>query len=151
MIIEDTLFYWLHRLLHVPFFYKLLHKKHHEYNNSVGIAASYAHPFEYLLTSLLPTVMGPVILSTQSHYATHMIWFFWRNKEAIDGHWDMNSHGLLIECFRWVHQAYIIITTIVRTTERTDHYSHSGIVYVVQIFLMKKERVLKRNEYECFV
>ena len=64
----------------------MLHKKHHEYNNSVGIAASYAHPFEYLLTSLLPTVMGPVILSTQSHYATHMIWFFWRNKEAIDGH-----------------------------------------------------------------
>ena len=97
------------------------------------------------------------LLWDQQYYPLNLImlhiWFgffgeIWRQLMDIV---DMNSRGLLIECFRWVHQVNIIITTIVTTTERTDHYSHSGIVYVVQIFLIKKERVLKSNEIECFV
>ena len=55
MIMEDSSFYWGHRLLHTPFFYKRIHKIHHEFNNTISIAAVYAHPLEYLLGNSVPT------------------------------------------------------------------------------------------------
>lgn len=54
IIINDTLFYWSHRLFHHPAIYKYIHKKHHEvlfnhlltskFKTTIGIAAEYAHP-----------------------------------------------------------------------------------------------------------
>ena len=109
MIIDDTLFYWIHRLFHIPFFYKLLHKKHHEYNNTV----------EYLFGNLLPVVMGPAILSTQSHYATHMIWFFWRNMETIDGHCGYE--------FPW--SPYRVFPMSASSEHHNYHHSHNDGAY----------------------
>ena len=119
MIIDDTLFYWIHRLFHIPFFYKLFHKKHHEYNNTVGIAAIYAHPIEYLFGNLLPVVLGPAILSTQSHYATHMIWFFWRNMETIDGHCGCE--------FTWA--PYRVFPMSASSEHHNYHHSHNDGAY----------------------
>jgi len=31
LVVNDTLFYWTHRLMHHRWFYKLIHKKHHEF------------------------------------------------------------------------------------------------------------------------
>lgn len=30
IFIDDFLFYWIHRIFHLPFFYKHIHKIHHE-------------------------------------------------------------------------------------------------------------------------
>jgi sterol desaturase/sphingolipid hydroxylase (fatty acid hydroxylase superfamily) len=40
MIAEDMSFYWVHRALHHPKLY-FLHKKHHEFYNTISIAAEY--------------------------------------------------------------------------------------------------------------
>jgi len=72
MIVEDTSFYWLHRLFHTPRFYKLIHKKHHEFINTVGIASEYAHPLEFAFGNLLPSGLGPMLLGN-CHIFT--IWF----------------------------------------------------------------------------
>jgi len=45
-ILEDSWFYWVHRLLHWGPFYKYIHKIHHEHNVPFGMAAEYAHPIE---------------------------------------------------------------------------------------------------------
>lgn len=44
MVIEDALFYWAHRALHHPFIYGRVHKVHHQYKTSIGLASEYAHP-----------------------------------------------------------------------------------------------------------
>lgn len=41
--LNDFGFYWTHRLLHVPWLYSRIHKKHHEYHGTIGFAAEYAH------------------------------------------------------------------------------------------------------------
>ena len=47
ILIEDTGFYWLHRLLHHKAIYKHIHKVHHQYKDAtIGIASEYAHPVE---------------------------------------------------------------------------------------------------------
>lgn len=43
LVIEDILFYLSHRLLHQPNWY-WIHKYHHEYRQTISLAAHYVHP-----------------------------------------------------------------------------------------------------------
>ena len=79
MLVEDLLFYWSHSMLHNPKLY-WIHKKHHEYNITVTIAATYAHPLEYLLGNAVPTGLGYHILAkfTPVHYVSIIAWLVFR-------------------------------------------------------------------------
>lgn len=52
-VINDALFYWAHRLLHHPKLYGRIHKQHHEFKQSIGIAAEYAHPGKLAVLGVL--------------------------------------------------------------------------------------------------
>lgn len=58
MIIHDTYFYWTHRLLHLPWFYKNLHKVHHSAPNPSPWAAFCFHPVEAFLESLYMPIIA---------------------------------------------------------------------------------------------
>jgi sterol desaturase/sphingolipid hydroxylase (fatty acid hydroxylase superfamily) len=72
MMVEDTLFYWGHRLLHRPEIYAHIHKVHHAFTFSVSIAAVATHPIEYTISNVVPFVAGPTMLG--SHCATIYVW-----------------------------------------------------------------------------
>lgn len=85
MFIEDLLFHLAHRLLHWRAIYPYIHKIHHEYNSSVGIAAEYSHPIEFLFTSY-PSIAGAEILRSRMHTYTYFVWVVIRIWETVDGH-----------------------------------------------------------------
>jgi len=74
LLVEDTMYYWAHRLMHWGKIYRFVHKLHHEYNITVAIGGAYVHPMEYLLGDLIPTSMGAKLLGARCHFATFMIW-----------------------------------------------------------------------------
>ena len=85
--VEDLCFYCTHRLLHVPWLYKRIHKQHHEYNVTISIAAEYAHPIEYLLGNSLPVAAGPMLLGQRRmHIITWFTWVFYRTLTTCEGH-----------------------------------------------------------------
>eukprot|EP00124_Ichthyophonus_hoferi_P001457 Ihof_evm12s76 gene=Ihof_evmTU12s76 len=84
MLIEDFMFYWLHRGLHHKSIYKYVHKKHHEFKTTVGIASEYAHPIEEFLANTLPFMTGPLLL--QSHLCVMNTWIIVRISETVDAH-----------------------------------------------------------------
>ncbi|OMJ94020.1 hypothetical protein SteCoe_2939 [Stentor coeruleus] len=86
IVVEDFGFYWSHRFLHHPFMYKRFHKQHHEYVVSIGLAGAYSHPVEFILSGLMPTSLGPVLLGKQCHIITLYLWVIMRNLESVDGH-----------------------------------------------------------------
>ena len=47
--IGDTLFYWSHRLLHMPFFFQRYHALHHTHVNPISWTALYVHPGEFII------------------------------------------------------------------------------------------------------
>ena len=63
----------LRSLFHRPWFYKHIHKQHHEWTAPIGLTSIYAHPIEHIFCNILPPVVGPLILG--SHIATSCLWF----------------------------------------------------------------------------
>lgn len=55
--VDDALFYWFHRGLHHPRVYRHIHKQHHTFKHTVGLATEYAHPVEGALNAVA-TVAG---------------------------------------------------------------------------------------------
>lgn len=84
VLCEDTLFYWAHRLLHHPRIYKHIHKQHHRFKATVGIASEYAHPLEYLLSNSIPFAAGPLLVGP--HIVTWLLWVILRVVETVDAH-----------------------------------------------------------------
>lgn len=72
-LVEEILFYYSHRLFHHPSIYKHVHKQHHEWTAPVGVVSLYAHPLEHILSNMLPSMVGPMLMG--SHVATIMLWF----------------------------------------------------------------------------
>lgn len=100
MLVEDTLFYWSHRILHRPSFY-WIHKHHHEYHQTIGFASQYVHPIEYILSGTIPSSLGFQILSyvCQVHYATILVWLIYRFIQSYESHsgftWSWNTLSLI--------------------------------------------------------
>jgi len=55
MICEDVTFHFVHRFMHWRVIYPYFHKVHHTYQTTIGIAAEYSHPVDFILGSLLPS------------------------------------------------------------------------------------------------
>lgn len=86
MLVEDFTFYWTHRLLHWRVIYPYIHKMHHTHSTTVGIAAEYAHPVEFILGNMMPTSLGPALLGPNVHLLTVLAWYTVRFGETLDGH-----------------------------------------------------------------
>ena len=86
MFFEDCVFYWGHRLLHTPFFYKLIHKFHHKSYNVITLSAVYVHPVEYVLGNALPSLIGLFIFKRRVHAVSFLNWINVRMLETHEGH-----------------------------------------------------------------
>lgn len=123
-------FYAAHRLLHeVPYLYKTIHKQHHKFVGTVGIAAEYAHPVEDVLASHIPTI-GFVILGNV-HMLVWFVWLSWRLLETYEAHSGY--------CFKrtWLSRLGLLHATAAEfhdshhTTNKGNYGSNIGIDFLL--------------------
>lgn len=79
-----TLFYWIHRAMHHKWIYRYVHKQHHNFNVSIGIASEHAHPIEDIVANYFPTLSGCLLMG--SHAVVLWAWIAFRLVETIDSH-----------------------------------------------------------------
>jgi len=72
LLIHDTYFYWVHRLMHHPKLFRLFHLVHHKSNNPSPWAAYSFHPLEAIIESLIFVVF----LFTIPVHSIHLKFFF---------------------------------------------------------------------------
>jgi methylsterol monooxygenase/4-alpha-methyl-delta7-sterol-4alpha-methyl oxidase len=75
-----------HRFLHWRVIYPYFHKIHHEFKVTLSFAAEYAHPLDYLVSSLIPSSIGCNILGPKLHFYSLLCWYVIRITETADGH-----------------------------------------------------------------
>jgi len=90
LICEDFAFYWSHRLLHNRRLYSRIHKIHHEYTGTIGIAAEFAHPIEFTFGNVVPALLGPKLLGSRAHMMTVYFWVFIRLAVTFEVHSGYN-------------------------------------------------------------
>lgn len=117
--VEDTIFYWTHRLLHESkWLYRNIHKQHHRFKTNVGIASEWANPVESLLGNTLPTLIGPYLM--KSHPYTMFSWIAYRVLETINAH---SGYNLKWVPFNW-------FPAVLGGADRHDfHHSHNVGAY----------------------
>lgn len=62
VLLFELFFYYNHRLLHIGFLYKHIHKIHHRWNYPLAISTFYAHPIEHAFVNILPVVLGSYLV-----------------------------------------------------------------------------------------
>lgn len=77
IIIEEIGFYTTHRILHIPFFYKHIHKVHHKWIYPIALSCIYAHPVEFIFSNLLPTIIAMLSFSYFNIYISIYIYWLW--------------------------------------------------------------------------
>jgi methylsterol monooxygenase len=92
VVAEEIVFYYGHRLLHTPYFYKRIHKIHHEWKAPIGLVSLYAHPLEHMIGNLLPVVAGPML--TGMHVSLLWVWFHFGICTTINTHCGYHLPGL---------------------------------------------------------
>ena len=82
-ILSDQLFYWIHRIVHLPIFYKHLHKMHHEWIYTIAMAHHYMSVGEAILF-MIPPMLPPLLFKT--HIAVMWLFTLWVQLNTILGH-----------------------------------------------------------------
>ncbi len=57
MVLHETYYYWLHRWMHIPYVFKIVHRVHHNSNITSPFTAFSFHPLEGLLQAIFLPVM----------------------------------------------------------------------------------------------
>lgn len=68
----EIMFFYSHLLLHTQWFYSRFHYIHHKWTYPMAISALYAHPFEHLLSNVLPVILAAKF--TGLNFITTRVW-----------------------------------------------------------------------------
>ena len=84
LLINESMFYVGHRVLHTRPLYMAIHKQHHSYIGTRSFAGEYAHMAEDVLTAYIPFLSG--LCMTRAHFHLIFVWFFIRVLGVTEGH-----------------------------------------------------------------
>lgn len=140
VLLDDFLFYWMHRALHWGPLYRRIHSVHHRVVTPCAATGHYMHPVEYVLTGGL-MLLGPLLLGV--HVAVLYAWIVVRQWEAAEGHsgfsfpWSPTNflpvlfdgpdhHDFHHKRFRGNFAGYLPWTDRVFGTEVAEYRAHRG-------------------------
>lgn len=139
LFIHETYYYWLHRWMHLPKVFRIVHKVHHESNISSPFTAFSFHPLEGLtqaiflplLILILPlhiyVILVSLIIMTISSFINHLdIELFPKNfNRHFIGKWLIGAthHSLHHSQFKYNYGLYFTFWDRIKKTE-SDKYDH---------------------------
>lgn len=87
-VVADSMFYWIHRIVHTPDYYQIFHKKHHEWKYSMALAHHYM-TFKEAVVMAAPQALPPLLMIPfigKSHLVSMWLAFFVTQCCGIVGH-----------------------------------------------------------------
>ena len=72
LVVEEVLFYYIHRLLHHPLFFRSIHSVHHSFTAPVAVSATHCHILEHVACNLFPMLAGTLL--ARANWYLYMGW-----------------------------------------------------------------------------
>ncbi len=119
LVLHDTYFYWMHRLMHHPKLFQLLHRVHHQSYNPTPWAALAFHPLEAILEI---AIVPLAIFIMPFHPLVLLLFATWSLLWNIVGHlgFELFPKGFVHHpVFRWFNTS----------THHNMHHHRSGCNY----------------------
>lgn len=98
---SDAHFYWTHRLLHTSWFYKNVHKEHHESFNPDPFSGLSMHPIEssiYFSAALIPGLLGVPMWLVRLNFIGLLVF-------PLEGHSGYGSYAIESSNNHYIHHA----------------------------------------------
>ncbi|HEY5462956.1 MAG TPA: sterol desaturase family protein [Hanamia sp.] len=89
MLIQETYYYWIHRWMHIPSVYKIVHKVHHDSKIASPFTAFSFHPFEGILQAIFLPVMLMVL---PMHYYVIILLLIIMTFSSVINHLDIEIY-----------------------------------------------------------
>ena len=89
MIIHETYYYWLHRLMHIPKIYKIVHKVHHNSLSSTPWTAFSFHPWESILEALIVPL---ILILVPVHIYVLLFYLIFMTFSSVVNHLDIEIY-----------------------------------------------------------
>ena len=102
IFVDETLFYWIHRMLHLPFFYKRIHYIHHSMDDKelYSLIGEYSHFIENFFNDIVPLLSGPFIWAyfCPMNISIFVCWMIFRQIRSMDAHsnYDFPYHPMKV-------------------------------------------------------
>jgi Delta7-sterol 5-desaturase len=137
LLMHDTYFYWIHRMMHLPVLFKLFHLVHHKSTNPSPWAAYAFHPLEAIVESLIFVIFLFTIPIHSIHLITFFVFSLCYNvyghlgfelyPKGFNTHWfgkwinTSVSHNLHHQYFKGNYGLYFTIWDRIMGTQRADY------------------------------
>ncbi|KFY04707.1 hypothetical protein O988_00587 [Pseudogymnoascus sp. VKM F-3808] len=105
IILRELMFYYAHRLLYTSRFYALVHKFHHLFTAPIAMATEYTHPFEHLISNILPVSIPPRLIN--AHIATAWLFMAFIIIQAVIGHSGYDFFGNVAMIHDLHHEKFV--------------------------------------------
>jgi sterol desaturase/sphingolipid hydroxylase (fatty acid hydroxylase superfamily) len=112
---EDFMYHFCHKFLHWGPVYTYVHKQHHSYLTTIGLAGEYCHPIEYAIAGFLPSTLAAILLGKRMHFSSVLIWSAVKTIETVESHsgyW-----------FSW--SPYRLVPLVIQTSYHDYHHTHN--------------------------
>lgn len=84
IFVEEVGFYYVHRAMHTPFAFKLIHSMHHEFTAPSVMTATYCHIVEHIVCNIAPVLIGPWLV--RPHFVLLWLWIAVASFSAVQSH-----------------------------------------------------------------
>ena len=91
----------------------MMHKRHHDFNETVSIAALQSYPLEFAIGVNFPFFTGMFILGDKFHFSTMVLWALLRFHEAYEEHCGYEFPWSFFRLLPWAADS------------TTHHYHHN--------------------------
>jgi sterol desaturase/sphingolipid hydroxylase (fatty acid hydroxylase superfamily) len=91
MLLHETYYYWLHRWMHLPRVFRIIHKVHHDSNITSPFTAFSFHPIEGLLQAIFLPIM---LMILPMHYYVIIILLTLMTISSVINHLDIEIYPM---------------------------------------------------------
>ena len=148
MLIQDFWFYWSHRALHLPIFYKRIHKHHHNHYNTYILSTVDTHWIEFIFGNIMPFLVGMAVMGKTLHVFTLNSLIITRNIGSSSGHSGYSFPWIPGQIYPfYTHPMYHNYHHLKNTGNYSGTFIHWDTIFKTNTeFMSEIEKMEKKNK-----